>query len=79
MKPSLVETWTVFLTLVCVAAPLAAQQGGGQKCYVNTQAILKATLGRPADLSEGAEIYRVKSRSRPLDSAVSDSSSSRCY
>jgi hypothetical protein len=46
MKLSVPATWVAFLTLVCAASPLAAQQGGGAKiAYVNTQAVLKATPG----------------------------------
>jgi len=78
MKLSLVETWTALLTLVCAAAPLAAQQGGGQKvAYVNTQAILKATPGyaqAESTFSKELETYRgeVQKLQASLDSAASD-------
>ena len=78
MKLSVVATWAAFLTLVCTAAPLAAQQGGGAKvAYVNTQAILKATPGyaqAESTFAKELETYRgeVQKLQASLDSAASD-------
>jgi len=78
MKLSVVGTWTFLLTLVCAAAPIAAQQGGGTKvAYVNTQAVLKATPGyaqAESTFAKELETYRgeVQKLQATLDSAASD-------
>jgi outer membrane protein len=78
MKLSLVGTWAALLTLVCAAAPVAAQQGGaGKLAYVNTQAILKQTPGyaqAESTFSKELETYRgeVSKLQSSLDSAASD-------
>ena len=78
MKLSLVATCATLLTLVCAAAPLVAQQGGGQKvAYVNTQAILKSTPGyaqAESTFTKELESYRgeVQKLQASLDSAASD-------
>ena len=78
MKLSVPATWIAILTLVCAAAPLAAQQGGGAKiAYVNTQAILKATPGyasAESTFTKELETYRgeVRKLQATLDSAASD-------
>jgi len=78
MKLSVAATWAVLATLACVAAPLAAQQGGGAKiAYVNTQTILKATPGyaqAESTFTKELATYRgeVQKLQASLDSAASD-------
>jgi len=78
MKLSVVATWAVAVTLLCAAAPVAAQQGGGTKvAYVNTQAILKSTPGyaqAESTFSKELETYRgeVQKLQASLDSTASD-------
>jgi outer membrane protein len=78
MKLTVVGTWAGLATLLCLAAPLAAQQGGGSKlAYVNTQAILKQTPGyAQAESTFTKEIatYRgeVQKLQATLDSSASD-------
>src|SRR5215213_3465426 len=78
MKLSVPATWVAILTLVCAAAPLAAQQGGGAKvAFVNTQAILKATPGytsAESTFTKELATYRteVQKLQATLDSAASD-------
>ena len=78
MKLSVVATWAVAVTLLCAAAPVAAQQGGGTKvAYVNTQAILKSTPGyaqAESTFSKELETYRgeVQKLQSSMDSAASD-------
>jgi outer membrane protein len=78
MKLTVVGSWAGLATLLCLAAPLAAQQGGGAKlAYVNTQAILKVTPGyAQAESTFTKEIatYRVEVQKlqATLDSAASD-------
>lgn len=77
MKLSAVGTWAVLLALVCAAAPVAAQQGGGKVAYVNTQAVLKATPGyaqAESTFAKEVETYRgeVQKLQATLDSAASD-------
>ncbi len=78
MKLSVRGTWAAFLTLVCAAGPLAAQQAGGVKvAYVNTQAILKSTPGyaqAESTFTKELETYRgeVQKLQASLDSAASD-------
>ncbi len=78
MKLSVPATWVAFLTLVCAASPLAAQQSGGAKiAYVNTQAVLKATPGyasAESTFTKELETYRgeVQKLQASLDSAASD-------
>jgi outer membrane protein len=77
MKLSVPAIWVAFLTLVCAASPLAAQQGGGKIAYVNTQAILKSTPGyasAESTFTKELETYRgeVQKLQASLDSAASD-------
>ena len=77
MKLSVPATWVAFLTLVCAASPLAAQQSGGKIAYVNTQAILKSTPGyasAESTFTKELETYRgeVQKLQASLDSAASD-------
>ncbi|MGN6391488.1 MAG: OmpH family outer membrane protein [Gemmatimonadales bacterium] len=78
MKLSLVGTWALLLTLFCIAAPAAAQQGGSVKlAYVNTQAILKSTPGyaqAESTFTKELQTYRgeVQKLQASLDSAASD-------
>ena len=77
MKLSVPAIWAAILTLVCAAAPLAAQQGGGKIAYVNTQAILKATPGyasAESTFTKELETYRgeVQKLQASLDSTASD-------
>ena len=79
MKLSVVGTWAALLALVGVAAPVAAQQGGGagKIAYVNTQAILKSTPGyaqAESTFTKELETYRgeVQKLQASLDSAASD-------
>jgi len=78
MKLSVVGTWAVLFTLICAAAPLAAQQGAGAKvAYVNTQAVLKATPGyaqAESTFAKELQTYRgeVQKLQATLDSAASD-------
>jgi outer membrane protein len=77
MKLSVPATWVAFLTLVCAALPLAAQQSGGKIAYVNTQAILKSTPGyasAESTFTKELETYRgeVQKLQASLDSAASD-------
>jgi outer membrane protein len=77
MKLSVPATWVAYLTLVCAAAPLAAQQSGGKIAYVNTQAILKSTPGyasAESTFTKELETYRgeVQKLQASLDSAASD-------
>ena len=78
MKLSVVATWAVAVTLLCAAAPVTAQQGGGTKvAYVNTQAILKSTPGyaqAESTFSKELETYRgeVQKLQASLDSTASD-------
>jgi outer membrane protein len=77
MKLSVPAIWVAFLTLVCAASPLAAQQSGGKIAYVNTQAILKSTPGyasAESTFTKELETYRgeVQKLQASLDSAASD-------
>jgi outer membrane protein len=78
MKLSLVGTWALLLTLICAAAPAAAQQAGTAKlAYVNTQAILKSTPGyaqAESTFTKELQTYRgeVQKLQATLDSAASD-------
>ena len=79
MKLSVVGTWAVLLTLVCVTAPAAAQQSGGvgKLAYVNTQAILKSTPGyaqAESTFTKELQTYRgeVQKLQASLDSSASD-------
>jgi len=78
MKLSLVGIWAALLTLVCAAAPVAAQQAGAAKLgYVNTQAILKSTPGyaqAESTFTKELQTYRgeVQKLQASLDSAASD-------
>jgi outer membrane protein len=78
MKLSFVGTWAALLTLVCAAAPVAAQQAGaGKLAYVNTQAILKSTPGyaqAESTFTKELQTYRgeVQKLQSSLDSAASD-------
>ena len=77
---SVVGSWVGLLALVVIAAPLAAQQGGGgagKIAYVNTQAILKSTPGyaqAESTFSKELESYRgeVQKLQASLDSTASD-------
>ena len=77
MKLSVPAIWVAFLTLVCAASPLAAQQSGGKIAYVNTQAILKSTPGyasAESTFTKELETYRgeVQKLQASLDSTASD-------
>ena len=79
MKLSVVGTWAALLTLVCVTAPVAAQQSGGvgKLAYVNTQAILKSTPGyaqAESTFTKELQTYRgeVQKLQASLDSSASD-------
>jgi Skp family chaperone for outer membrane proteins len=78
MKLTVVGTWACLATVLCVAAPLAAQQGGGAKlAYVNTQAILKQTPGyvqAESSFTKELATYRgeVQKLQATLDSAAAD-------
>jgi outer membrane protein len=77
MKLSLVGIWAALLTLVCAAAPVAAQAGAAKLAYVNTQAILKSTPGyaqAESTFTKELQTYRgeVQKLQASLDSAASD-------
>jgi outer membrane protein len=77
MKLSPVGIWAALLTLVCAAAPVAAQAGAAKLAYVNTQAILKSTPGyaqAESTFTKELQTYRgeVQKLQASLDSAASD-------